>query len=1208
MGTMIQEHKLEESDFRGKRFADHSKDLFGCNDLLSLTQPQIIKDIHRAFLDVGADILETNTFNSTSISMADYELENDVYDINVAGARLCKETVEEFSKSNSGKKSWVAGSMGPTNRTTSLSPDVNDPGYRNVSFMQLVDAYTEQARGLIDGGVDLLIVETVFDTLNCKAALFAIQTYFEKTGRSLPVMVSGTITDASGRTLSGQTAEAFWISISHMKLLSVGLNCALGADSLRPHMQEFSQYIPYFTSVHPNAGLPNQFGEYDQTPEEMASHLEVYVENKLINVIGGCCGTTPAHIKEIKKLIEKAPVRIPPPPSLQTQLSGLEAVSIRPESNFVNIGERTNVMGSPKFKKLIMAGEYDEALSVARQQVENGAQILDINMDEGLLDGEQAMVKFLKLVSAEPDICKFPIMVDSSKWSIIEAGLQCLQGKSIVNSISLKDGEEKFIERAKIILKYGAAAVVMAFDDKGQADTLERKINICSRSYKILTEQVHFPPQDIIFDPNIFAVATGIQEHNEYAIYFIEAARAIKKSLPHAHISGGVSNLSFSFRGNNKIREAMHSVFLYHAIKAGMDMGIVNPGMLQIYEEIPKDLLVLVEDVLFNKSEEATEKLVEYAEKVKGDKGEVKKVADAVWRKESVEKRLTHSLVNGIMDYIVEDTEEARQKYPSPISVIEGPLMDGMSVVGDLFGSGKMFLPQVVKSARVMKKGVAHLTPFIDEEKKARNDTRNSGKIIMATVKGDVHDIGKNIVGVVLACNNYEVIDLGVMVPTEKILETARKENADMIGLSGLITPSLEIMVDVAKEMSRQGFKIPLLIGGATTSRIHTAVKIDPHYANPVVHVLDASRCVPVASLLMNPTEKKKLMDKTKSQYEELRAKHRRKRSEQKVLAYTMAKSKKASINWEIQPAKPIHPGITVFDDYPLDEIASHIDWTPFFQTWELIGKYPRIFKDDKVGEQAKTLYREAQEMLQQIISKKELRARAVVGIFPANSIEDDIEIYSEEDRKEKIGEFHMLRQQNEKSNGSTYYCLADYVAPSSSGVIDYLGGFVVSTGEGLKKITDRYEKDQNDYGSIMAKALADRLAEGFAECMHKKIRKELWGYSKDEKLATDELISEKYKGIRPAPGYPACPDHTEKTFLFELLNATQNTGVELTDSFAMTPASSVSGWYFAHPDSRYFSVGKIQKDQLESYAERKGMSVPEMEKWLSPNLGYDPE
>lgn len=1205
MGTMIQTYKLEEADFRGSGFANHPCDLKGNNDLLSMTQPKIIESIHQAYLEAEADIIETNTFNCNAISMADYKLEGMVYDLNVAGAQAARRAVETVMHKDPSRPRFVAGAMGPTNRTASMSPDVNDPAFRAVSFDDLERAYYEQVCGLMEGGVDLLLVETIFDTLNAKTALFAIDRYCEEHQKRIPIMASVTITDRSGRTLSGQLIEAFWNSISHANVLSVGINCALGAKQMRPYIEELSGLAPVYISCYPNAGLPNAFGGFDETPERMADDLRDFVSNGWLNIVGGCCGSTPEHIKAIAQAVaDLTPHQLVIPDRI-TRLSGLEPVSIRPEANFVNIGERTNVTGSPKFSRLILNGDLEAALSVATQQVEGGAQIIDVNMDEAMLDSEKAMVTFLNLIASEPDIARVPIMIDSSKWSVIEAGLKCIQGKGVVNSISLKEGEEKFKEQARAIKRYGAAVVVMAFDETGQADTTERKVEICTRAYRILTEEVEFPPEDIIFDPNILTVATGIEEHNAYAVNFIEATKQIKATLPYCKVSGGVSNISFSFRGNNAVREAMHSAFLYHAIKAGLDMAIVNAGQLGVYEEIPKDLLELVEDVLLNRRPDATERLVAFAETVKqSDKAGVK---DDVWRQGSVEERLSHALVKGIVDYIDEDVEEARQKFQKPLEVIEGPLMDGMNVVGELFGTGKMFLPQVVKSARVMKKAVAYLLPYMDAEKQ-ESGSGPQGKILMATVKGDVHDIGKNIVGVVLSCNNYEVIDLGVMVPCDKILKTAREEKVDMIGLSGLITPSLDEMVHNAREMNREGFTIPLLIGGATTSKAHTAVKIAPGYKEPVVHVLDASLSVNVVRKLLSPDEKSDFVEKVRQQQEQSREAYEGKKVRKALLSIEEARKRRTAIEWNPSDlAKPSFLGTRVIENMSLDELVPVIDWSPFFHTWELRGRYPKIFEDPKVGKKAKELYDDAQQLLKEIVDQKCLTAQAVYGFFPANSVGDDIQVYADDSRAEVATIFHILRQQMEKSEGDHNYALSDFIAPKRAGLSDYIGGFAVTTGIGAQALCERFEKDHDDYNSIMVKALADRLAEAFAEWLHREVRRE-WGYGKDESLSNEDLIREKYRGIRPAPGYPASPDHTEKRILFDLLNVEKHTEIRLTETFAMYPAASVSGLYFGHPQAKYFSVGKIDRDQVKDYADRKGMKVSEVERWLSPNLHYEPE
>ncbi|MBL4593752.1 MAG: methionine synthase [Flavobacteriales bacterium] len=1195
MGTMIQRYKLSEEDFRGTVFTDSEIPLQGNNDLLSITRPDIIKAIHAEYFEAGADIIETNTFSGTTIAQADYKLESAVYDINFQSAKIAKEVAAEFTAKEPNKPRFVAGAMGPTNRTASMSPDVNDPGFRAITFDQLVDAYKEQVKGLLDGGVDVLLIETIFDTLNAKAAMFAVDTYFEENNVSVPIMISGTITDASGRTLSGQTVEAFLISISHMDLLSVGFNCALGAKQLRPHIQTISERTPFFVSAYPNAGLPNEFGEYDEEAPETASQVEEFIKDGLINIIGGCCGTTPEHIKAMAEVAAKYTPREKKQKSSLPNFSGLEPLLVRPESNFVNIGERTNVTGSIKFKRLIKEENYEEAISVALSQVEGGAQIIDVNMDEGMLESEEVMTRFLHLIASEPDIAKLPIMIDSSKWTVIEAGLKCTQGKSIVNSISLKEGEETFLERAKLIKRYGAAAIIMAFDEKGQADSYEKRIAICERAYKLLTEKLNFPAHDIIFDPNILTVATGLEEHNNYAVDYINATRWIKQNLPGALVSGGVSNISFSFRGNNVVREAMHSAFLYHAIKAGMDMGIVNPGMLEVYTDIPKDLLERVEDVLLNRRDDATERLVDFAETVGAKKAIEKETQE--WRNESVESRLSHALVRGIVEFIDVDVEECRQKYKRAIEIIEGPLMDGMNVVGDLFGEGKMFLPQVVKSARVMKKAVAILLPYIEAEK--GEGRQSAGKILMATVKGDVHDIGKNIVGVVLGCNNYEIIDLGVMVPAEKIIEVAKAENVDIIGLSGLITPSLDEMVHVAKELEREGMEIPLLIGGATTSKVHTAVKIEENFTKgQTVYVLDASRSVPVVGKLLGE-HKVGFIKEIKEDYQRLRDQHSKKRAKKEFLTIEQAHQNKFQIDFKKEkPVTPSFLGTKVFEDFDLKEISEYIDWTPFFRTWELAGKYPRILEDEIVGEQAKNLFNDAKKMLSQIINEKWLTAKAVIGIWEANSVNDSI-------IKTNEGEFHQLRQQAKKASGIPNISLADFVAPAASNIQDYIGGFVVTTGLGIDEHIAKFEADHDDYNSILLKALADRLAEAFTELMHKKVRTEYWGYANDEQLDNEALIKENYKGIRPAPGYPACPDHTLKRELFRLLDATKVTGVELTESLAMFPTAAVSGFYFGHPQAKYFGLGKIAKDQIEQYSQQKNISVEEAEKWLSPNLGY---
>ncbi|MCX7097463.1 MAG: methionine synthase [Methylococcales bacterium] len=1205
MGTMIQSYKLEEKDYRGDRFAQWEVDLKGNNDLLSLTQPDIIKSIHSAYFEAGTDIVETNTFNSTSISMADYKMEALAYELNVASARVARLAADEYTQKTPEKPRFVAGVLGPTARTASMSPDVNDPGFRNVFFDELVVAYNEATRGLIDGGADLILIETIFDTLNAKAAIFAVEQVFESIGYKLPVMISGTITDASGRTLSGQTVGAFWNSLKHIEPISFGFNCALGATELRQYIAELSAIADTHVSAHPNAGLPNEFGEYDETPEAMAQELADWAQNGYLNIIGGCCGTSPANIKAIVEAVQGFPPRTVPSIAKQCRLAGLEAMAIGPDSLFVNVGERTNVTGSAAFKRLIIEGDFEAALDVAKQQVENGAQIIDINMDEGMLESKDAMVRFLMLIASEPDIAKVPIMLDSSKWDILEAGLKCIQGKGVVNSISLKEGEAAFVKHAKLVRRYGAAVIVMAFDEEGQADTKARKVEICQRAYKILTEQVGFPPEDIIFDPNIFAIATGIDEHNNYGLDFIEATREIKQTLPYALISGGVSNVSFSFRGNNPVREAIHAVFLYHAIKAGMSMGIVNAGQLAIYEDIPLDLRDAVEAVVLNRHDgSGTDKLLELAAKYRGDgsSSEVKQ-ENLEWREWPVSKRLEHALVKGITDYIDEDTEQARQEAERPLHVIEGALMDGMNVVGDLFGAGKMFLPQVVKSARVMKKAVAYLMPFMEADK-AGGDRQTNGKILMATVKGDVHDIGKNIVGVVLQCNNYDVIDLGVMVSAEKILQTARLENVDIIGLSGLITPSLDEMVHVAKEMQRQGFTIPLMIGGATTSRAHTAVKIAPHYQGATVYVTDASRGVGVASNLLSADLKDDFVKSVRAEYEEVRDRH--KGREAKTKQHSLADARSNKHVWAgYEPVQPTFTGIKVIDQFSLATLVDYIDWTPFFQTWEMAGSYPKILDDEVVGVEARKLFHDAQAMLKQIIGEDWLSAKAVIGFFPANSEEDDVILYTDDSRTQRLETLHHLRQQNIKAPGRPNYCLSDFIAPVGSGKADYIGAFAVTTGIGIEAKLQQFEQDHDDYSAIMLKALADRLAEAFAEYLHLLVRKDFWGYAQDEAHDAKQLINEAYQGIRPAPGYPACPDHTEKGKLFALLGVTANTGIELTESYAMYPASAVSGWYFSHPESQYFNVGKIDKDQLQDYARRKGMAEEVAERWLAAHLHH---
>ena len=1204
MGTMIQQHKLEESDYRGERFADWESDLKGNNDLLGITQPEIIKSIHRKYFEAGADIIETNTFNSTSIALADYGMESLAYELSLTNAKLAKSAAEAVMI-NSDRKCFVAGALGPTNRTASISPDVNNPAFRAVTYDQLVESYYEQAKGLVDGGADVLLVETVFDSLNSRAALFALESLFDSLGKRLPVMLSFTITDQSGRTLSGQTVEGYWNSVSNIELLSVGINCALGPKEMRPYIEELSKIAPINVSSYPNAGLPNPLlpTGFPETPETLAPQLKEWAQNGWLNIVGGCCGTTPDHIRVLAESVKNCAPRELSKPEQWLRLSGMEALTVRPDSNFVNVGERTNVTGSPRFAKLIKNEQFEDALAVARQQVENGAQIIDVNMDEGMLDSEAAMTQFLNLIASEPDISRVPIMIDSSKWSVIEAGLKCIQGKGVVNSISLKEGEKQFLDQARLIRRYGAAVVVMAFDEQGQADNTERRVEICTRSYNLLTKEVGFPPQDIIFDPNILTVATGMDEHNDYAVSFIESTRIIKSTLPFAKVSGGVSNISFSFRGNNAVREAMHSAFLYHSIKAGLDMGIVNAGMLEVYEEIPPDLLQRVEDVLLNRLPNATERLVDFAETVKQqDKAE--KVSDA-WRSDSLEKRLSHALVKGIVDYIEEDTEEARKTYGRPISVIEGPLMDGMNIVGDLFGEGKMFLPQVVKSARVMKKAVAYLQPYMEEEKEGKN-VSSQGKILMATVKGDVHDIGKNIVGVVLGCNNYEIVDLGVMVSCEKILKAAKDENVDIIGLSGLITPSLDEMQHVAKEMQRQGFNLPLLIGGATTSREHTAVKIAPGYEHSIIHVVDASKAVGVASKLLSEENQKSFIQENKKVQEEFREKFLSKRTSKPLLSIADARQRDTKIDWRKEDIpNPNFTGMRVESDFPLDTLVDYIDWSPFFHAWELRGRYPKIFEDEYVGDKAKELFDDAQDLLSRILREKLFTAKCVYGLFAANRVGDDIEIYSDESRKKCIQKFHFLRQQNNKLKGENH-SLADFVAAKGSGLSDHIGAFAVTAGHGVDEFAKSFEEENDDYNSIMAKALGDRLAEAFAEYLHKKVRKE-WGFGSKESLSNDDLIREKYRGIRPAAGYPACPDHTEKQRLWDLLEVEKNTGMRLTESCAMWPASSVSGLYFAHPEAKYFAIGKINEDQIVDLANRKNMSKKEVEKWLSPNLNYDP-
>ncbi|MEZ5564602.1 MAG: methionine synthase [Gammaproteobacteria bacterium] len=1206
MGTMVQAHELNEQDYRGKRFADSARPLKGNHDLLSITRPDVIGDIHRAFLEAGADVIETNTFNSTAPSLADYGLQSCVEELNLASARLARSVADDVAK-KSGQPRFVAGVLGPTSRTASISPDVNDPGFRNVSFDELVATYAIATKALLEGGADFILVETIFDTLNAKAALYAIATTGEKLGIVVPVMISGTITDASGRTLSGQTPEAFWNSMRHISPFIIGFNCALGAKELRPHINELSRIADTYVSVHPNAGLPNAFGGYDDTPAAMASVLGEFASAGMLNMVGGCCGTTPAHITAIRDAVSRHPPRSLPKIETKLRLSGLEPLNIGEESLFVNVGERTNVAGSAQFRKLIVAGDYASALAVARQQVESGAQVVDVNMDEGMLDSVAAMDRFLKIVATEPDISRVPIMIDSSRWSVLETGLKCIQGKSIVNSISLKEGEEPFLHQAREIRRHGAAVVVMAFDEEGQAETAERKLAICERCYRLLTEKVGFPPEDIIFDPNIFAIATGIEEHNNYGVAFIEATRAIKKQLPHALVSGGVSNVSFSFRGNDAVREAMHSVFLYHAIQAGMDMGIVNAGQLGIYAEIDPELRDAAEDVILNRRPDATERLLELASRYRESASGVAKPAAQEWRKLPPGQRLSHALVKGIDEFIVADTEEARLLADKPLDVIEGPLMDGMNVVGDLFGSGKMFLPQVVKSARVMKKAVAHLIPFIEAGE--TTGIKKVGKIVMATVKGDVHDIGKNIVGVVLQCNNFEVIDLGVMVPCERLLETAQRENADMIGVSGLITPSLEEMVHVAKEMQRQGFTLPLLIGGATTSPAHTSVKIDPHYEGPVVYVKDASRAVGVAQKLSSDADRPAYVASVKEDARVRRERHGRRSEATPLLSLADARANRKAIEWTTPPPVPTFTGIRVLDDIPLQTLADQIDWMPLFNAYAFRGTFPAVLTDDVVGEAASDLYADARKMLDRIIAEKWLTARAIFGLFPANRVgEDDVAVYADEQRSGPVTILHHLRQQKPLANDLPNACLADFIAPHSSGLRDYLGAFVVTAGLGIDPYIAEFQRNNDDYSAILLKAMADRLAEACAEWLHAEVRRVHWGYAATESLSKEELIAEKYRGIRPAPGYPACPDHTEKATLWKLLDAEQKIGVKLTESFVMMPASSVSGFYYSHPDSRYFAVGRIGRDQVQDYAGRKGMDLATAERWLASNLAYDPE
>jgi 5-methyltetrahydrofolate--homocysteine methyltransferase len=1198
MGTMIQQHKLTEADYRGERFADHASDLKGNNDLLLITRPAVIRGIHAEYLAAGADIIETNTFNSTRVSQADYDLEDLVHELNFAGARLAREVCDEYSTPD--KPRFVAGVLGPTSRTASISPDVNDPGYRNVTFDELVDNYVEATRGLVEGGADLILVETVFDTLNAKAALFAVEKYFDEAGRRWPIMISGTITDASGRTLSGQTAEAFWNSLRHARPLSFGLNCALGAEELRQYVEELSRVCDCFVSAHPNAGLPNPLSPtgYDETPEALAGEIRRWGDMGIINIAGGCCGTSPAHIKAIAETLAQCSPRVPSTPEPKLRLSGLEPFNVGADSLFVNVGERTNVTGSKAFARLILNGQYEEAVAVARNQVDGGAQVIDINMDEAMLDSQAAMVRFVNLISSEPDIARVPVMLDSSKWEVLEAGLKCLQGKGIVNSISLKEGEEKFIAQAKLIQRYGAAAIIMAFDETGQADTYARKTEICKRAYDLLVS-IGFPAEDIIFDPNIFAIATGIEEHNNYAVDFINATRWIRQNLPHAQISGGVSNVSFSFRGNDPVREAIHTVFLYHAIKAGMTMGIVNAGQLGVYDEVPQELRATVEAVVLNTSPDAGDKLVELAQSVKGSAKE--QVVDLAWREQSVEARLSHALVRGITEFVVEDTEECRAAFEAagkpPLNVIEGPLMAGMNTVGDLFGAGKMFLPQVVKSARVMKQAVAHLLPYIEAEK-AKTGATAKGKVIMATVKGDVHDIGKNIVGVVLGCNGYDIVDLGVMVPTDKILAAAKEHKADVVGLSGLITPSLEEMSHVAGEMQRQGFTIPLLIGGATTSRAHTAIKIAPHYDHPVVYVPDASRAVGVVTKLLSIDQAADYKAEVAADYEKVRAQHASKKG---VTLVTLEEARANSIKLQYSPIAPQKPGLHVLKDIDLAMLAKYIDWAPFFQTWDLAGSYPKILDDEIVGETARAVFKDAQAMLAEVIAGKWISANAIFGLYPANRVGDDVEFYADESRTQKIAAWHGLRQQHERPPGKPHECLSDFVAPV--GTADWAGMFAVGAGMGIEKKLAEFEAAHDDYRAIMLKAIADRFAEACAEWLHERVRKEYWGYAAGESLSNEALIKEEYKGIRPAPGYPACPDHTAKGSLFRVLEAEKNIGMQLTESYAMIPAAAVSGFYLAHPEAHYFAVSKIGRDQLEDWAQRAGMSIAEAERWLAPIL-----
>ena len=1203
MGTVIQSYKLGEADYRGERFKDSPRDLKGNNDLLVLTRPEVIGEIHRRYLEAGADIIETNTFNSNATSQADYGLESLVRELNLTAAQIARRAADDVA-ARTGRARFVAGALGPTNRTASLSPHVNDPGFRNVTFDELAATYVEATRALVEGGVDLILVETIFDTLNAKAALFAVRQVLDEQGLDLPVMVSGTITDASGRTLSGQTVEAFWNSVRHARPEVIGLNCALGAKQLRPYIEELSRIADAYVCAYPNAGLPNAFGEYDETACETADLVREYAASGFVNIVGGCCGTTPDHIGHIAESVAGLPPRRPPVIEPRCRLSGLEPLNIGPDSLFVNVGERTNVTGSAKFRRLIEADDYAGALEVARQQVASGAQVIDVNMDEGMLDSEAAMVRFLNLVAAEPDVARVPVMIDSSKWTVIEAGLKCLQGKGIVNSISLKEGERPFLEQARLLRAYGAAVVVMAFDEQGQADTVERKVEICKRCYRLLTETVGFPAEDIIFDPNIFAVATGIEQHDRYALDFIEATAQIRKACPHALVSGGVSNVSFSFRGNDVVREAMHSAFLYHAIRAGLSMGIVNAGQLAIYEDIDPELRERVEDVVLARRADATERLLETASRFKGEAGQ-KRVEDHAWRAWPVRQRLEHALVKGIDEFVTEDTEAARLELGNPLGVIEGPLMDGMNVVGDLFGAGKMFLPQVVKSARVMKKAVSHLLPYLEKAQDGSN--RSNGKIVLATVKGDVHDIGKNIVGVVLQCNNFEVIDLGVMVPADRILETARREGAEMIGLSGLITPSLDEMVHVAREMKRQGFEVPLLIGGATTSPAHTAVKIDPEYDGPVAYVKDASRAVGVCQSLVTPEQRAEFVAKLKSGHAERREQHKGRKVKAPAFSLAEARANRFRCDWAAyRPPVPKMSGVRRFENVPMEELVRYIDWMPFFNAWEFAGKFPEVLTDPVVGEAASNLYADARRMLKQMISERWVQANAVIGFFPANSVDDDIEVYADESRAQVRYRLHHLRQQKPKPAGQPHFALSDFIAPRDSGVKDWIGSFAVTTGIGLDEKVREFEARHDDYSSIMLKALADRLAEALAERMHERTRREFWGYAPEERFTNDQLVREEYRGIRPAPGYPACPDHTEKATLWRMLDVEKTAGIRLTESFAMYPTAAVSGWYFSHPEARYYQVGRIDADQVADYAQRKGMALAEAERWLAPLIGYE--